>query len=315
MNKSTLIIGIIFILIIFAALGTIVYLKFYAEGAWICQNGFWIKHGNPSQPRPTTDCEKSTNTNVNQNIIVSSSPSPADENTIKVDTPQPNELITSPYTITGQAAGWYFEASFPVKLLDANGQELVTTIAQAQSDWMTTEFVPFKATLEFVIDNEQNGTLVLIKDNPSGLPEHDQKLEIPVKLSATPAMTVKVFFGNEQKNPGALDCSKVFSVDRKIAKTTATAKASLEELLKGPTQAEHDASYFTSINSGVKLQKITIKDGTAYADFDKTLEQSVGGSCRVTAIRSQITQTLKQFSSVKNVIISIDGRTEDILQP
>jgi hypothetical protein len=35
----------------------------------------------------------------------------------------------------------------------------------------------------------------------------------------------------------------------------------------------------------------------------------------VAAISAQIRETLKQFSTVKGVIISIDGRTEDILQP
>jgi len=53
----------------------------------------------------------------------------------------------------------------------------------------------------------------------------------------------------------------------------------------------------------------------AKADFDEQLEFQVGGSCRVSAIRAEITQTLKQFSTVKEVVISIDGRTEDILQP
>ncbi len=59
----------------------------------------------------------------------------------------------------------------------------------------------------------------------------------------------------------------------------------------------------------------SIKDGAAYVDFDKTLDQNVAGSCRVIAIRAEITQTLKQFPNVNDVIISIDGRTEDILQP
>jgi len=35
----------------------------------------------------------------------------------------------------------------------------------------------------------------------------------------------------------------------------------------------------------------------------------------VAAIRAQIRETLKQFPTVDEVIISIDGRTEDILQP
>jgi len=45
------------------------------------------------------------------------------------------------------------------------------------------------------------------------------------------------------------------------------------------------------------------------------LEFQVGGSCRVSAIRAEIIQTLKQFSTIKEVIISINNRTEDILQP
>jgi hypothetical protein len=26
------------------------------EDSWICQNGQWIKHGNPSAPSPTSQC-------------------------------------------------------------------------------------------------------------------------------------------------------------------------------------------------------------------------------------------------------------------
>jgi hypothetical protein len=29
-----------------------------SEDTWICQNGEWIKHGNPSAAKPTTSCEK-----------------------------------------------------------------------------------------------------------------------------------------------------------------------------------------------------------------------------------------------------------------
>ncbi|MCX6760220.1 MAG: GerMN domain-containing protein, partial [Candidatus Nealsonbacteria bacterium] len=69
------------------------------------------------------------------------------------------------------------------------------------------------------------------------------------------------------------------------------------------------------INTGVKIQKLTIENGIAKVDFDEQLENGVGGSCKVSAIRAQITQTLKQLSTVMSVIISINGRTEDILQP
>src|ERR1035437_3698542 len=60
------------------------------------------------------------------------------------------DTVASPLQITGQAPGtWYFEASFPVKIYDANGQLLGNVPAQAQSDWMTENLVPFAATLTF----------------------------------------------------------------------------------------------------------------------------------------------------------------------
>ena len=52
---------------------------------------------------------------------------------IEVATPSINATIPQPLTITGRArGGWYFEASFPVELRDANGALLAQTIAQAQ---------------------------------------------------------------------------------------------------------------------------------------------------------------------------------------
>ncbi|MFP3868831.1 MAG: GerMN domain-containing protein [Desulfobacteraceae bacterium] len=53
----------------------------------------------------------------------------------------------------------------------------------------------------------------------------------------------------------------------------------------------------------------------ARADFDQTLEYRVAGSCRVQAIRAQIEHTLRQFPTVTEVVISINGKTEEILEP
>ena len=101
---------------------------------------------------------------------------------IRVNEPRPNELITqSPLEVRGEARGyWFFEADFPVKLLDSDGEELATGIAGALSEWMTEDFVPFEAKIEFQAPGVKKGTLILQKDNPSGLPEHDDELRIPV---------------------------------------------------------------------------------------------------------------------------------------
>lgn len=101
---------------------------------------------------------------------------------IIVDNPRTNQEIESPLTISGQARGyWFFEASFPVLLTDWDGLIIAEGIAQAKGDWMTEDFVPFEVTLEFEKPSYNNkGTLILRKDNPSGLPENDDSLEVPV---------------------------------------------------------------------------------------------------------------------------------------
>ena len=94
-----------------------------------------------------------------------------------------NAVVKSPLTVSGEARGnWYFEASFPVKILDANGNQLGIIPAQAQSEWMTTDFVPFSTSLVFSTSTTDTGTLVLEKDNPSGLPEHADEVRIPIRF-------------------------------------------------------------------------------------------------------------------------------------
>jgi hypothetical protein len=105
-------------------------------------------------------------------------------NLIIVDNPRPNQSIKSPLYISGKARGfWFFEASFPVMLVNWDGLIIAEGIATATEDWMTEEFVPFTANLNFTIDPStysNRGALILKKDNPSGLPEHDDALEMPI---------------------------------------------------------------------------------------------------------------------------------------
>ena len=79
-------------------------------------------------------------------------------------------------------AHWNFEADFPVYLYDASGNKIATGIAQAQGEWMTEEFVPFSVTLVFDEATLGSGTLVLEKNNPSGLLEQNDELRVPVKF-------------------------------------------------------------------------------------------------------------------------------------
>lgn len=99
--------------------------------------------------------------------------------------------IESPLTINGTARGpWYFEANFPIVLTDWDGNIIAEHYATAEGEWMTEEFVPFTATLEFQPPNSRNnpkfdarGLLILKKANASGIPQYDDSVEIPVVFS------------------------------------------------------------------------------------------------------------------------------------
>lgn len=109
---------------------------------------------------------------------------------IELNQPTESAVISSPLTIQGRARGqWYFEASFPVVLTNWDGEIIAEGNAQAQDNWMTEEFVPFRAELRFNSPYQsgdpefmQNGNLILQKANPSGLPENDDALEIQIKF-------------------------------------------------------------------------------------------------------------------------------------
>lgn len=111
---------------------------------------------------------------------------------ITVATPEPGNYIASPLTVSGMARGyWFFEASFPVSLVNWDGLIIAEGVATAQSDWMTEDFVPFTVELTFTSpyqdgdpDFMQRGALILQRDNPSGLPENDNAIEIPIMFVA-----------------------------------------------------------------------------------------------------------------------------------
>ncbi len=139
------------------------------------ENGFPVQESYPAR------CMTPDGRSFVEQIVVSGQDSHA--NLIRVDYPKPGEQIRSPMVVKGQARGyWFFEASFPVQLKDAQGKVVATGIAQAQADWMTEDFVPFLATLDFISTTTQSGTLILQKDNPSGLPENDDSISISVTL-------------------------------------------------------------------------------------------------------------------------------------
>lgn len=224
------------------------------------------------------------------------------------------------YEVKGEAPGsWFFEGSFPVRVLNIQGEVVSTFVATTYDDWMNETTVPFSVIIDFPLEQEGAYVLQFEKSNPSGLDENSDIAKIAISIKPleqkVETMKVKVFFSSTKLNEDMIDCSLVFPVTREIEKSVAVGRVALTELFKGTTFTEEEDKYFTNIPDGVVINSLDITDGVAKVDLNSKLEEGVGGSCRVTAIRAQITETLKQFPTVDSVIISIDGQTEDILQP
>ncbi len=101
-----------------------------------------------------------------------------------VFSPKENEAVTSPIKILGKAKGsYFFEAVFPINLVDSSGNVISTNHAQAIGDWMVPGFVNFSS--EITYDNATNtgrAMLVFKNDNPSGDSARDKYFYVPVIL-------------------------------------------------------------------------------------------------------------------------------------
>jgi len=237
---------------------------------------------------------------------------------IRIESPRPNQTVNSPITIKGEARGiWFFEASFPIKLYDEKGSLIATAVAQAKSDWMTEDFVPFEAILNFASPEKQKGTLILEKDNPSGLPEHDDQLRVPVILEKNEKRIMLYYYSPEldRDENGNTMCSKkgLVAVERLIPVSQTPIQDTIKLLLRGELNKEERARGITTEYplDGFSLKGANLKNGVLTLEFEDLYNKTVGGSCRVGILWFQIEATAKQFIEVK----SVRFLPEELFQP
>ncbi|MFA5747022.1 MAG: Gmad2 immunoglobulin-like domain-containing protein [Candidatus Paceibacterota bacterium] len=236
---------------------------------------------------------------------------PPKDDLIRVSSPKTDQVVKSPLSIEGEARGtWYFEASFPIQIVDANGNVLGTAVAQAQSDWMTEDFVPFKAQLSFSTPSTERGTLILKKDNPSGLAENDDELQIPVlfDMNGLPQRIIDLYYYNSSKDQdasGNIMCSKngLEPVERSIPLTKTPIQDAIKLLLKGELTSQELAQGITTEYPlpGLELKGASLENKVLTLTFADPQNKTGGGSCRVGILWFQIEATAKQFAEVSSV--------------
>lgn len=110
-----------------------------------------------------------------------------------------------------------------------------------------------------------------------------------------------------------------FLRDEKIAAASRSVPAAdlrrateaLEELLKGPTEAERAAGLSTAIPEGTELRGVNIENGVATVDLSGTFE-SGGGSFSMGARLAQVVYTVTQFPTVQEVQFRLDGEPVEV---
>ena len=141
----------------------------YSEGYVETEN---ILKTNPLKPFDVKELKLSEITYVN-----------ASSDDITPEFPLPSTVVGKQFKVSGKARGyWFFEASFPIQVLDKNEKVLVTSIAKADGDWMTTEFVNFSADISIPNNYTGSATLILNKDNPSDMQDKDALISFPVTI-------------------------------------------------------------------------------------------------------------------------------------
>lgn len=177
---------VIFVLVLFAVvLGFFLFFNKASAPAVVDIKSFedCIKAGYPAMESYPRQCKTPDGRTFAEELVPKITYVNASADLIVVNTPTPGAVTGKSFSVVGKARGtWYFEASFPVEIRDKDGNMLVQTPAQAQGDWMTTEFVPFKVDVEVPDSYIGLATLVLKKDNPSGLPEHDAFIMFPITI-------------------------------------------------------------------------------------------------------------------------------------
>lgn len=228
-----------------------------------------------------------------------------DRNFICVDPTFAENVLTSPFVATG--TGIAFENTINWRLLDGNGDVIEKGFVTADaSDIGQPGSFEIRAFMLQIPKTTSGSLEVLEYSAKDGAPIHVVK--IPVRL---PTVSMKTTFF--MSSGSSIDCSQIIPIEMDVTRSGLPVETALRTLLTvGPTMS----SQRTAIPPDTRLISLKVSGGTATVILSSELQNYGGGSCNVQAIRSQIESTLKQFPSIKNVVISMEGKTPaETLQP
>lgn len=166
------------------------------------------------------------------------------------------------------------------------------------------------------VDGEQqNGTVNIIDEVKGDIKIEDSSVTATRPLAG---YVISAYYLNTKNDPEMKDCGNVYELKRQGERKYDSNIVNTVRGLLAPLSAEEQAQGFSSaIPANTFLQYVRLDgNGNMEANFSGQIAKAAG-SCAVTAIRAQITQTLMQFANVKTVTICINGncKQDEVLQP
>jgi hypothetical protein len=102
---------------------------------------------------------------------------------IVVTNPKPDDLVSSPFKVEGQAKGvWYENNKLTVKLTDLDGHVIAEKPMYALSDPTKDAMVPFTGAFDFPATNLERVKLLIEKASTVDIPGKNGPLVIPLRL-------------------------------------------------------------------------------------------------------------------------------------
>lgn len=119
---------------------------------------------------------------------------------------------------------------------------------------------------------------------------------------ASTGQRIKVYFYND---PGEyIDLSPV----TRVVRTAAPARSALNALLAGPTAAEKTQGFDSLVDAGkFSIGSLSIRNGVARVNFVTRRWLGWAGDLAAVRFKKAVELTLKQFSNVSSVIVSLNG--------
>jgi len=135
------------------------------------------------------------------------------------------------------------------------------------------------------------------KVNPTGTSK-TEKVEIIKSSPSTSSLTLKLYFANASGD-------KLVKEEDKVVATNEVAKASVEQLIKGPTEVGH----YSAIPGGSKLLGVSVKDKVATVNFSQDfISNHPGGSSAEILTIFSIVNTLTEYPSINSVRFQVEGK-------